>query len=180
MRARIGIALERSRTAIHLAAPMVALPMLGAVWLAAAIGKQWNPRPTIDALTRVLSSIGAGPDFAWPALRVLVAVEFLLGAALLLGRRRRAALGGSAALLAAFTIWTLWSRGGPEGAPCGCAIRFTWSSAPATFAEEITRNLILLAITIAMLALESRGAHAPLAARTDPVVPDSFAPIVNP
>ncbi len=159
---------------------MVVAPLLGAVWLAAAIGKYWRPGPTIGALDRVLSTLGAAPTYAWPALRLLIALELMLGVTLLIGVWRRAALATSAAMLLAFTIWTIWSRGGPEGAPCGCAIRFTWSSAPATFAEEITRNVILLTLTTVLLMLKTRGVHAPIPARTDPVVPDPTAPIVNP
>lgn len=171
MRVNVGAPGFHAQTAIHLLAPA-----LGAVWLAAAIGKCLHPADTIGALDRVLSAFGAGADHAWPCFRLLVAIEFIIGAALLVGLFRRAALAGSAALLVAFTIWTLRSARGPASAPCGCAVRFTWSSGPATFSEELTRNALLLALTCVLLGLEHRGSRARGSAQNTPGVPGSAAP----
>lgn len=136
--------------------------VLGGVLLLAVVGKVLNPA----AFAQQITAEGLGGLVPASALAVLVlAVEALLGTALVLGVFHPVVLAPAAAMVVAFlgltgrTYWRSLSGTLPESTGCGC-FGYLVERTPA---EAFWSDLVLLALPLALIAWSRRGAPRPLA-----------------
>ncbi len=114
---------------------------LALVWIAAAVLKSLDPAAFAEQIAR--HRIVPEP-WGSPLAYLFIAVESLLGFALVAGFRRRAACGASALLLLFFMVVTGWAWAHGNALDCGCFGRLAERGPGATILEDA--GLLALAL----------------------------------